>query len=132
MREIWCCQRASDYNAALSGILVMTEAEFLARYQATLKQIEEVVEAAINDDDADIDYESGNDMLTLSFGNKSVAIISRQTAISQLWLAARSGGFHFDYKPGLQTWVCTSTGQMLPHMLETICQQQGGVAISFA
>ena len=109
----------------------MTEPEFLSRYQATLKQIEETVEAAINDDDAAIDYESGNDMLTLSFSNKSVAIISRQTAISQLWLAARSGGFHYDYKSALQTWVCTSTGETLPAMLQTICQQQGGVTISF-
>ncbi len=110
----------------------MTEAEFLARYQATLKHIEETVEAAINNDDAAIDYESGNDMLTLSFSNKSVAIISRQTAISQLWLAARSGGFHFDYQPDLQTWVCTSTAETLPVMLQSICRQQGGVDIAFA
>ena len=55
----------------------MTEAEFLVLYQQTLRRIEEIVEAAINDDDAAIDYESGNDMLTLSFTNKSVAIISR-------------------------------------------------------
>jgi CyaY protein len=109
----------------------MTEAEFLAVYQATLKHIEETVEAAINDEDAAIDYESGNDMLTLSFSNKSVAIISRQTAIRQLWLAARSGGFHYDYKPELQTWVCTSNGQTLPVMLQDICQQQGGVTVVF-
>jgi len=110
----------------------MTEAEFIAVYQATLKQIEETVEAAINDDDAAIDYESGNDMLTLSFSNKSVAIISRQTAIRQLWLAARSGGFHYDYKKELQTWICTSNGQTLAVMLQEICRQQGGVALEFS
>ena len=109
----------------------MTEAEFIAVYQATLKQIEETVEAAINDDDAAIDYESGNDMLTLSFSNKSVAIISRQTAIRQLWLAARSGGFHYDYNKEQQTWVCTSNGQTLPVMLQEICKQQGGVTVVF-
>jgi len=74
----------------------VTEAEFLKIYKQTLVDIEEILEAAINDDDAELDYESGNDMLTLSFRNGSVAILSRQSAIRQLWLAARSGGFHFD------------------------------------
>ena len=109
----------------------MTEAEFLALYQQTLRRIEETVEAAINDDDAAIDYESGNDMLTLTFSNRSVAIISRQSAIRQLWLAARSGGFHFDYDAGQRTWVCTTTGQPLAQMLQQICRDQGAVAIAF-
>ncbi len=41
----------------------MTDAEFLARYKGTLVDIEERVEAAIVDNDAEIDYESGNDNL---------------------------------------------------------------------
>ena len=109
----------------------MTEAEFLALYQQTLRRLEEIVEAAINDDDAAIDYESGNDMLTLSFSNKSVAIISRQSAIRQLWLAARSGGFHFDYNSSRKTWVCTTTQETLADMLAQICRDQGAVAIAF-
>jgi CyaY protein len=109
----------------------MTEAEFLALYQQTLRRIEETVEAAINDDDAAIDYESGNDMLTLTFSNRSVAIISRQSAIRQLWLAARSGGFHFDYDAGRGTWVCTTNGETLAQMLQQICRDQGNVVIGF-
>lgn len=110
----------------------MTEAEFLAIYQQTLRRIEEIVEAAINDDDAAVDYESGNDMLTLTFSNRSVAIISRQSAIRQLWLAARSGGFHFDYDAGRSTWVCTTTAQTLAEMLQQICRDQGAVNIAFS
>ena len=110
----------------------MTDAEFLSLYQATLKRIEETVEAAINERDAAIDYESGNDMLTLSFNNRSVAIISRQTAIHQLWLAARSGGFHFDYDPAANDWRCTANGQLLKAMLSDVCRAQGGVEIGFA
>lgn len=110
----------------------MTEAEFLAIYQQTLRRIEEIVEAAINDDDAAVDYESGNDMLTLTFSNRSVAIISRQSAIRQLWLAARSGGFHFDYDAGRSAWVCTTTAQTLAEMLQQICRDQGAVNIAFS
>lgn len=110
----------------------MTEAEFLKVYKQTLVQIEETVEAAINEQDVDIDYESANDMLTLSFNNTSVAIISRQSAISQLWLAARSGGFHFDFSGQKKLWICTANGQSLQEMLSTVCKEQGSVNISFA
>lgn len=109
----------------------MTDAEFLATYKATLTAIEERVETAIVDDDAEIDYESGNDMLTLSFKTGSVAIISRQSAIKQLWLAARSGGFHFDYDEAAEQWVCTVNGQTLRDMLSEVCLEQGGVRLSF-
>jgi CyaY protein len=110
----------------------MTEAEFLTLYRQTLASLEEIVETAIQDADADLDYEAGNDMLTLLFSNASVAIISRQSAIHQLWLAARSGGFHFDYDAQRSTWVCTVNGQTLPAMLERICLEQGGVALGFS
>jgi CyaY protein len=110
----------------------MTDAEFLAQYQATLTAIEAVVETAIQDSDAEIDYESGNDMLTLSFRTGTVAIISRQTAVHQLWLAARSGGFHFDWEAGRKTWVCSLNGQALPDMLREVCLEQGGVALRFS
>jgi CyaY protein len=108
----------------------MTEAEFLAYYQATLKKIEETVEAAINEADAAIDYESGSDMLTLSFANRSVIIISRQSAIRQLWVAARSGGFHYDVD-GAAGWRCSTTGESLAVMLGRMCREQGSVEIAF-
>jgi CyaY protein len=109
----------------------VTEAEFLGIYKQTLTDIEATVEAAINDHDAGLDYESGNDMLTLSFGSGGVAIISRQSAIRQLWLAARSGGFHFDYDAGQAQWLCTLNGKTLRDMLSAVCLEQGGVSISF-
>jgi CyaY protein len=106
----------------------MTDAEFLEFYKHTLAAIEETVEAAVQAD-VDIDYESGNDMLTLMFSNGSVAIISRQSAIHQLWLAARSGGFHFKYDG--THWRCTLDGRSLQDMLSEICVEQGKIAISF-
>lgn len=109
----------------------MTDAEFLSTYKATLTHIEECAERAIVDRDAEIDYESGNDMLTLTFRDRSVAIISRQSAIQQLWLAARSGGFHFDYDAAKSQWICTANDQSLPAMLGEICLVQGGVRIDF-
>lgn len=110
----------------------MNDAEFLATYKATLVHIEERVEAAIVEHDADIDYESGNDMLTLMFNTGSVAIISRQSAVKQLWLAARSGGFHFNYEEAKADWICTVNGETLADMLGAVCLEQGGVALRFS
>jgi CyaY protein len=109
----------------------VTEAEFLKLYKQTLVAIEQTVEDAINERDLELDYESGNDMLTLTFANGSVAIISRQSAISQLWLAARSGGFHFDYDAAQETWRCTVNRQTLGEMLSEVCLEQGGVRLAF-
>lgn len=109
----------------------MTDAEFLTTYKATLTHIEECVEAAIVDTDAELDYESANDMLTLTFKTGSVAIISRQSAIKQLWLAARSGGFHFDFDTDSGQWICTVNRRTLPDMLSEICLEQGGVKLRF-
>jgi CyaY protein len=106
----------------------MTEAEFLACYKQTLAAIEDTVEAAVQAD-MEIDYESGNDMLTLMFSNGSVAIISRQSAIHQLWLAARSGGFHFEFNG--TNWLCTLNGRSLQDMLSEICADQGKIKLSF-
>jgi len=109
----------------------MTEAEFLDLYREALTRIEETVETAIQDADADMDYEASNDMLTLIFNNRSVVILSRQSAICQLWLAARSGGFHYEYDAAVANWICTSNKQPLPEMLQQICLDQGGVKLSF-
>ena len=110
----------------------MNEAEFLDSYKQTLIDIEELLENAINEQDVEIDYESGNDTLTISYGNGTVAIISRQSAICQLWLAAVSGGFHFDRDEESGQWICTINGRTLGDMLEEICLQQGGVELSFS
>lgn len=109
----------------------MSSNDYLDFYKQTLSDIEDIVETAITDDDAELDYESGNDMLTLTFNDGSVAIISRQSAVEQLWLAARSGGYHFDFDRENGAWLCTLNGRSLTSMLEEVCREQGGLALSF-
>ena len=54
------------------------------------------IEDSIEDSDIDIDYENANGMLTLTFEeNASQIILSRQFSTSEIWIAAKSGGFHF-------------------------------------
>lgn len=71
----------------------MTETEFKDFIEELIIQIEDALEEL----DSDIDYESSDGILTIIMENKSQIIINRQTAALQLWLAAKSGGYHFDY-----------------------------------
>ncbi|MCX4027410.1 iron donor protein CyaY [Endozoicomonas sp. SM1973] len=105
----------------------MTEAEF----NELLDELMVAIEDAIDELEIDIDCESGNGMLTMQFENHSQIILSRQPALRQLWLAAKSGGFHFNYQskeqqPNEQQWVCDSTGEEFISMLNRFMTEQGG------
>nr|BFE93071.1 hypothetical protein GCM10020185_36070 [Pseudomonas brassicacearum subsp. brassicacearum] len=49
----------------------------------------------------------------------------------QLWLAAVSGGFHFDYDEESERWMCDKSEEQLGEMLERIVKQQAGVELDF-
>ena len=49
----------------------------------------------------------------------------------QLWMAARSGGFHFDYDSDRQQWLCDSgDNEELYAMLSRLSTEQGGEEVS--
>ena len=83
---------------------------------ATQRNLEDIIDA----NDADIDLENSAGILTLTFENQHQLILSRQEPLKQLWLADRSGGFHFDYDSERSLWHCASTQQTLAQMLSTI------------
>ncbi len=88
------------------------------------------IEEAIDATGADIDYDNAGDILTLEFDNGSQIIINRQTPLSQIWVAARSGGYHFDYDEESQVWCL---GQDVNHDLMTqlsiYCSEQAGETV---
>lgn len=104
----------------------MTEAEFHDIAEQTLEQIQD----AIDESGADIDYEEVGGVLTLEFDNGSKIIFSKQPPVKQLWMAAKSGGFHFDYDEHDGRWVCDSgEHEELFAMLSRVASEQGGTAV---
>lgn len=100
----------------------MNESEFHQRVDDMLLAIEE----AIDESGADIDYENTAGILTLELENGSQIIINRQTPVKQLWLAVRSGGFHFDWSDELAGWVRDSDGAPFIEVLNQALGEQGG------
>lgn len=104
----------------------MNESEFNVLAEETMSIIEESIEQS----GADIDYDTISDILTLEFDNGTKIIINKQTPLSQLWVAARSGGFHFDYDPASQNWRLDSDpGQELFQCLSHYCSEQAGETV---
>ena len=102
----------------------MNDTDFNTAVDATLLAIED----AIEDLDIDIDLESAGGILTLTFENGSKVIINRQGPTKEIWVAARSGGFHCGHRDG--EWVCSTTKETLPHLLSRVCSEQAGKAIT--
>lgn len=104
----------------------MNESEFNQLAEQTLLQIEDAVESS----GVDIDYDTAGDILTLEFENGSQIIINKQTPLSQIWVAARSGGFHFDYDDKKQRWCLDSDpDKELFAQLALYCSQQAGETV---
>jgi len=104
----------------------MNETEFHDNADQTIEAIQDAIDAS----GADIDYEEVGGVLTLEFENGSKIIFSKQPPAMQLWMAARSGGFHFDYDADRQQWVCDSgEREELFQMLSRLATEQGGEEI---
>jgi CyaY protein len=98
----------------------MTDSEFLEQAEATLDTIESAVEGT----GIDIEIERSGNVLTLEMPDGSKVIVNSQAPMRQLWVAARSGGFHYALREGL--WVDTRDGSELFAVLSRIVSAQGG------
>ena len=105
----------------------LTEARFHDLVDATQQALEDI----FDESGLDVDLESSAGVLTVKFENGSQLIFSRQEPLRQLWLAARSGGFHFDYDEEEKRWSHDTSDELLSEMLARITQEQAGVELDF-
>ena len=98
----------------------MNESEFDKRATDILLLIEQAVEES----GADIDYESAGGILTLEFENGTKIILNKQGAAKQIWVAAKSGGYHYGYVDG--RWINDQSGGELMSELSRFIREQSG------
>ncbi len=102
----------------------LDEAEFNQAAGTTLAHIEQVLE------EADLDFETPADgIIEVEFDDGSKVIINRHGVAREIWVAARSGGFHF--MPVAGGWADTKDGTLLYDKLAALVALQGGGAIRF-
>jgi len=107
-----------------AAALPLTESDFQQRVDAVLTQIE----SAMDDVECDIDAELNGGILTLTFDNNTKVIVNRQTPNREIWVAAKSGGFHFKFD-GL-AWLDTRSHEQLESLLSSVVSEQSGNVIS--
>lgn len=107
----------------------MDEKAFLDLADAEMTVLESRIEAAFDaaDIDADIEAKPGG-ILELEFENGSKIIINRHAAAREIWVAAKSGGFH--YRPEGGRWLNTRDGEEIYAALARLIAEQAGTGVN--
>ena len=102
----------------------MNDSEFSVLAETALKRIEAGLEAS----GADLDFARvSSGVLEIEFAGGSKIIVNRHAAAQEMWVAARSGGFHFHWDGA--AWRDTRTGGELMADLSALVSAQAGEAI---
>lgn len=111
----------------------MNDSGFEALAEVALDGIEQALERAVDAEALDLDFErKEGGILELEFGDGSRMVINRHGAAGQIWVAAKSGGFHFRHDDHAGRWVDTRTGGELFAALSRLVSAQSGTAVVLA
>ena len=99
----------------------MNDSEFNTLADTALKQIETGLEAS----GADLDFAMVSaGVLEIEFADRSKIIVNRHGAAKEMWVAARSGGFHFRWDGTV--WRDTRDNAELMAALSALASAQAG------
>ncbi|WP_216178767.1 iron donor protein CyaY [Polynucleobacter sp. 80A-SIGWE] len=100
-----------------------------------LQSIEVALEAADDALDLDLDVErQGGNVINIRFRDRSVIVVNTQPPLHEIWVAAKSGGYHYRWAGTLATplWLDTKTGRELLTDLSEFASAQAGQAITIS
>ncbi|CAG0990518.1 frataxin [Burkholderiales bacterium] len=103
------------------------DSAFLAAADATLAAIGAALDRALEESDADVDWSLVDGILEISSEGGGKVIVNRHAPNREIWVAARSGGFHFREAGG--RWLDTRGGTELGSSLAAILREQAGLAV---
>lgn len=109
----------------------MEEREFLALADDELARLEGALARLQETGDIDFDYElKPGGIIEIECADGSKIIVNRHAAAREIWVAARSGGFHF--RRDGERWIGTRDGAGLPEVLSRCLGAQAGAEVSLA
>jgi CyaY protein len=103
----------------------VTDSEFEVLADAALAALERAAE----DLDLDLQHKAAG-VLELEFDDGSKMIVNRHAAAREIWVAAKSGGFHFRHDG--RAWHDTRDGTELFAALSRLVSAQSGKPVSLA
>ena len=106
----------------------MSESEFLALAETALDAIEASLDRLNDADLLDVECSRSGNVLQIEFiDNGSKIIVNSQAPMQELWVAAKSGGFHYK-RVGAQ-WINTRDGSELFGALSGMVSLHAGAQV---
>jgi CyaY protein len=111
-----------------------TDSTFITSADATLAAIGAALDAALAGDDNETD--NGTDwslidgILEIECADGSKLIVNRHVPNREIWVAARSGGFHF--RADGSAWRDTRSGGELTAQLTRLLRDQAGLTVDLS
>jgi CyaY protein len=115
----------------LSRETMTTDSAFIATADATLAAIGAAIDAALagngNGADNGTDWSLIDGILEIECSDGSKLIVNRHVPNREIWVAARSGGFHF--RADGDTWRDRRSGGELATQLKGLLRDQAGLEV---
>jgi CyaY protein len=108
----------------------MTDHEFMDHAEALLRAVEQQCDHFNDETEADIDNQRVGGMITLTFPNRTQVVINLQKPLHEVWLASRTGGYHFRFD-GSQWQDTKGQGEFWGRLRED-ASAQAGLALNFS
>jgi CyaY protein len=124
--------QAPSMNPNNSAIETIDDKQFHQLGAHLVQSIELALEAADDDLDLDLDVErQGGNVINIRFKDKSVIVVNTQPPLHEIWVAAKSGGYHYRWAGTLAQplWLDTKTGKELLSDLSAFASAQAGQPI---
>ena len=106
------------------------DAEYRQLTDTFLAHVESTIDLWLQDDLVDIDTSRTGGLLELTFPNGSKIVLNTQPPLHELWMASRSGGYHYKYAEG--RWLDTRDGSELMAALSKAVSEQSGRTLVFS
>lgn len=107
----------------------MTDLEFLDQAEKLLLAVERSCDRINDEGAADVDSQRTGGMVTLTFPNRSQIIINLQKPLHEVWMAAKSGGYHYRFDGA--AWQDTKGAGEFFDRLSRDAEQQSGTPLRF-
>ena len=121
--------QGSNMNPNNSGVETIDDKQFHQLGSNLLHSIELALEVADDKLDLDLDVErQGSNVINIRFRDKSVIVINTQPPLHEIWVAAKSGGYHYRWAGTMLNplWLDTKTGKEFLSDLSEFASAQAG------
>lgn len=104
----------------------MSETEFLSISDDIFRRIEN----ALDDAGLDVDCVISGNVLEIEFDDGTKVVVNRHVPNQELWIAAKSGGFHFARRDG--QWIAARDGAEFGATLSQVVSAAAGETFQFS